>query len=138
LAALWIARDDTVEVGANLCEVDTEAEATVEASQNSVQEIEASSAAEIPPAAPTRAPVVIGSQQTTAAAVPSTQHVARTASIQFLGKEGWARVLSGRSVNVVYNIPANYGRLSFSEEEMEALIMGGANLAPEFKEYSFV
>jgi hypothetical protein len=45
-------------------------------------------------------------------------------------------VLSGGSAEVVYDIPANYGRLSFSEEEMEALIMGGANLVPDVKSYS--
>ena len=66
----------------------------------------------------------------------SSSHSAgsRTPSIKFLGKNGWAHKLSegeGGATNVVY-IPANYGRLSFSEEEMEALIMGGANIAPKF------
>jgi hypothetical protein len=132
---LMTKRDDTVEVGADLCVIDTEAEATVEAPKSSLA-TEKSSAVEAPPADPPIAPVVVGTSQLAAAPATSTQHGARTPSIQFLGKEGWARVLSGNSLNVVYSIPANYGRLGFSEEEMEALIMGGANLAPEVKDYS--
>eukprot|EP00539_Tryblionella_compressa_P006554 CAMPEP_0178756928 /NCGR_PEP_ID=MMETSP0744-20121128/13549_1 /TAXON_ID=913974 /ORGANISM="Nitzschia punctata, Strain CCMP561" /LENGTH=191 /DNA_ID=CAMNT_0020411129 /DNA_START=188 /DNA_END=763 /DNA_ORIENTATION=+ len=125
--------DDTVEVGADLCEIDTEADATVEAS-------EASSPASAPAAeepAPAPATTVAPTTTTDSATSSSGTKQARTPSIKFLGKEGWARVLSGaRANNVVYDLPANYGRLSFSEEEMEALIMGGANIAPEVKDYS--
>ncbi|KAG7346135.1 dihydrolipoyl dehydrogenase [Nitzschia inconspicua] len=132
--------DDTVEVGANLCEIDTEATATVEASEsNSPTETLSGAEATAAAAAPTPAPAIVSAADTTSISAPSTQqHGARTPSIKFLGKEGWARVLSGggSATHVVYNIPANYGRLSFSEEEMEALIMGGANIAPEVKDYS--
>jgi hypothetical protein len=128
--------DDTVEVGADLCEIDTEATATAEASE-SASASDTPSAAEAPAAIP--APAVAGAANTTPASPPPTQHSSRTPSIKFLGKEGWAQVLSGAdgsASNVVYDIPANYGRLSFSEDEMEALIMGGANLVPDVKDYS--
>merc|ERR1711935_330275 len=57
----------------------------------------------------------------------------RVPSIRFLGKEGWQRALTAE-VELV--IPVTYGRLDFSEEEIEALLSGGANIAPEIKEYS--
>ena len=86
------------------------------------------------PAAAAPAAAAPAPAPTPAAPAPAT-HGARIPSIHFLGKEGWARVLSGGS-SVVQHIPANYGRLVFSEEEMEALITGGASIAPEVKEYS--
>lgn len=77
----------------------------------------------------------------------------RSPSIHFLGKEGWAQALSGKEP-VIKSPPAStpaapstsrhqttvldgamihpmYGRPKFTEAEMEALIMGGANVAPE-------
>ena len=68
----------------------------------------------------------------------------RVPSIQFLGKEGWMKKLSvsGESSstptvthlkpnhsNILSgsNISPTYGRLPFSEREMEALLMGGAS-----------
>ena len=119
-----------MEVGADLCEIDTEAEATVEASESSSSPAEAAPATEAPIAAATAAPPT----PAPAKAAPVSPG-ARTPSIHFLGKDGWARVLSGGS-SAVQQIPANYGRLTFSEEEMEALITGGASLAPDVKEYS--
>jgi len=119
--------DDEVEVGADLYEIDTEAEATVEAS-------EAASPA------PTKAPVSAPVPEPTPAKAeappePSTSSSAapRVPSIKFLGKEGWRLALTPEPEFV---IPATYGRLDFSEEEIEALLSGGANLAPELKEYS--
>lgn len=115
--------DDEVEVGADLYEIDTEAEATVEGSETAAAPAAASDE-------PANEPVV-------AAAAPAPPTLSSTAhrvpSIQFLGKEGWAQALTPEPEFV---IPATYGRLDFSEEEMEALLSGGANLAPELKEYS--
>ena len=117
--------DDEVEVGSDLYEIDTEAEATVEASGivESDQTTEPVSIPE-PESIPTKS--VVESDVSTIA--PS-----RVPSIQFLGKEGWKEALS---VKPDYIIPATYGRLDFSEEEIEALLSGGANLAPEIQEYS--
>lgn len=109
-------------MGAPLYEIDSEAEATVEAS------------AAVPAATPdetTTATETVQSTTTTAAAPPPTQKPgARIPLIKFLGKEGWALKLSGRAEPEPVYIPPNYGRPAFSEEEMEALILGGANLAP--------
>lgn len=116
--------DDTVEVGSDLCEIDSEAVPTVEATEV------VGAAPEAETSAPSLAPVESSS---TPAVSSSGSSEARTPSIHFLGKEGWAKKLN---VEAEYVISANYGRLLFSEEEMEALLMGGANLAPEIKEYS--
>lgn len=117
--------DDEVEVGADLYEIDTEAEATVEAAPQSTEATPAAPAASTPEPAPVAS---------APAPVPASSAVApRIPSIKFLGKEGWARALT---VEPALVIPASYGRLEFSEEEMEALWSGGANLAPELKEYS--
>jgi len=116
--------DETVEVGADLCEIDTEAVATVEATEVVAAAPEADASAPSP--APVEAP-------STPVLSSSGSSQARTPSINFLGKEGWEKKLT---VEPEYVIPANYGRLLFSEEEMEALLMGGANIAPEIKEYS--
>lgn len=43
--------------------------------------------------------------------------------------------LSGADNRVVY-VPKNYGRPKFSEAEMEALMTGGANIAPVVKSHS--
>lgn len=59
----------------------------------------------------------------------------RVPSIKFLGKDGWAQVLSGANAAVIY-VPPNYGRPKFSEDEMEALVTGGANIAPVVKKHS--
>jgi len=109
--------DDTVEVGSSLYEIDTNAEATV--------------SADAPPAptptkeedAPTEAPAAA------AVSVPPTAQL-RTPSITFLGKEGWMRRLSAQEAVPDTPISSMYGRPVFSETEMEALILGGANVAP--------
>ena len=108
--------DDTVEVGSDLYELDTEAEATVEAGQVSAP-------------APEVAPAPVAAEPVPTAAAPSL----RVPSIQFLGKAGWEKRLKGGDSPsvVVVDLPRMYGRPEFSEEEMEALIMGGATLTPE-------
>eukprot|EP00526_Cylindrotheca_closterium_P022732 CAMPEP_0113601900 /NCGR_PEP_ID=MMETSP0017_2-20120614/472_1 /TAXON_ID=2856 /ORGANISM="Cylindrotheca closterium" /LENGTH=184 /DNA_ID=CAMNT_0000510217 /DNA_START=137 /DNA_END=691 /DNA_ORIENTATION=+ /assembly_acc=CAM_ASM_000147 len=119
--------EETVEVGAQLYELDTEAEATVAASEDSAAPAAAAAAAPTPAAsaAPASAAPVAAKQAPTS----------RVPSIQFLGKDGWALKLSGADARVVY-VPKNFGRPVFSEDEMDALVMGGANIAPEVKEHS--
>jgi hypothetical protein len=110
-----------------LYEIDTEAEATVEASAKAPEPAPAVSA-------PVPAPAVSAPEPKAPPALAvSSSAGGRKPSIQFLGKEGWARALTVQPDLV---IPANYGRLEFSEEEVEALWTGGANLAPELKEFS--
>lgn len=124
---LSIRSDDTVEVGADLCEIDTDGVATVEASSDAAPVAVEAAAAPAPSPAP--APVA-------AAPAPAATSASgtRTPSIKFLGKDGWAQLLAGQPPQAP--IPVNYGRLAFSDAEMEALVMGGANLAPEVKDYS--
>jgi len=121
--------DDNVEVGADLYEIDTEGVATVEAAAPSTTEEAPAAPAAEPVAAstpaPTPAPTVSSSSDSSSGA--------RIPSINFLGKDGWAAALT---VKPEFVVPANYGRLPMSEEEIEALMSGGANLAPELKAYS--
>lgn len=117
--------DDEVEVGADLYEIDSEAEATVQAADPAAQSV-APVSASVPEPTPTESIKPADTTATTAAA-------ARVPSIKFLGKEGWKVALTGMPE---YVIPADYGRLDFSEEEVEALLSGGASLAPEIEEYS--
>jgi len=128
--------DDEVEVGADLYEIDTEAEATIEAAEVAAEPAEV--AAE--PAQTTTAPVSAAPAPAPTPVVSavssdtsSSSSSGRVPSIKFLGKEGWASALT---VEPKLVIPATYGRLEFSEEEIEALLSGGANLAPELKEFS--
>lgn len=133
--------DDTVEVGGDLYEIDTEAEATVEASTDNT-----SATAEATTAAKPAEQITVQSASLVTEASP---HAARTPSIKFLGKDGWEALLKGetktttsttsstrQSPNAVTTIVDNtsihpmYGRPRFTEEEMEALILGGANFAP--------
>jgi len=114
--------DENVEVGADLYEIDTEAEATVSGSaspQEQPDEPEKSEPEEVAVAA--------------AAPTPATNATQRTPSIKFLGKDGWAKRLSADDEpdTVLVGYHPMYGRPSFSEAEMDALILGGANLEPE-------
>lgn len=117
--------DDTVEVGSNLYELDTEAEASVAAAVAGTAE---TAAPEVQNATP--APVVkedpLPSKETPKSRVPS---------IKFLGRDGWAQLLSSANAAVVY-VPPNFGRPKFSDDEMEALITGGASIAPDVKQHS--
>lgn len=129
-------------MGAPLYAVDSEAEATV-------------TAAEISSADDSSAPeqtTTDSSDQTETAAAPAPIAAAnsgnqRTPSIHFLGKDGWAALKSGvkaqshtqttdspgGTVTTILDavVPPTYGRLQLTEEEMDALIFGGANLVPE-------
>jgi hypothetical protein len=122
--------EDNVEVGADLYMIDTEGTATVTAD------------ADATPTEPTATIEETSSPVETEQAT-AVGHV-RVPSIQFLGKDGWKKKLSivGESVTQQPQTPmkANgsiildggqlhpmYGRLPFSEREMEALIMGGAS-----------
>lgn len=121
--------DDEVEVGADLYEIDSEAEATVQAADPAAQSA-APVSASVPEPEPEPTPTEsIKPADTTATKAAS----ARVPSIKFLGKEGWKTALTAMPE---YVIPADYGRLDFSEEEIEALLSGGASLAPEIEEYS--
>ena len=105
-------------------EIDTEAEATVQASLGSAAESTTSEPAK---------PAVVSSPSPVAAkapaASPSTAKSAeqsRAPSIHFLGRDGWKKKLAG--VPVLPPVPKNFGRPIFTAEEMEALLSGGANL----------
>jgi hypothetical protein len=116
--------DETVEVGSDLYEIDTEAKATVQDSKGSTP-------ASLPEAAPASSPApAVLSSHVQAKATDQT----RVPSIHFLGKDGWKTKLAG--VPVLPPVPTNYGRPIFTEEEMEALLTGGANLAPGVKQHS--
>jgi hypothetical protein len=123
LATYVLFSDETVEVGANLYEIDTDASASVLTEDiPKVSTPVAPSASALPLKAPTAKPT------------------SRTPSIHFLGKEGWATRLSGGSKpspppQLVY-IPPTYGRPKFTQEEIDALITGGADLAPSVLDYS--
>jgi len=137
IVARYGAVDDTIEVGADLYQIDTEAEGIVVTSDSSSESPETTSAVPEPVAAPT------------ATEVNGDAHSERNPSIHFLGKEGWSKRLSGAAEEVTTSVPMqpsnptstisldgsfigpNYGRPIFSEEEMEAILTGGANLAPE-------
>ena len=124
--------DETVEVGSPLYEIDTEATASVATSSSS----KASDAAPpcSPPPPPKEAPaeqpaVAAATATTTTSSSPAPQQ--RTPSIHFLGKEGWAARLRGAPVVELPPIHPMYGRPAFSEEEMEAFMLGGAEQAPK-------
>ena len=120
-----------MEVGADLYELDTEAEATVVADEASSEPTAA-----VETSAP--APPVAAAAATTSTPEPVAQVAShRTPSIHFLGKEGWAlRRSGGGASTVIYGVPPGYGRPVFTEDEMDALMTGGANLAPDVKGYS--
>jgi hypothetical protein len=140
--------DDTVEVGGDLYEIDTEAEATVEAASAS----ETSETAEATEGTTVAKPdeKVLQNASPPSPSAAETPH-SRTPSIKFFGKQGWEALRKGQkpassttaaqnsrqSPNAVTTIIADntiihpmYGRPKFTEEEIEALIMGGASIAP--------
>jgi len=134
--------DDTVEVGAPLYEIDTDAVADDATAA-------AKAGGETPPpsedsAASTAAS--LSSSESESAQQPQEQPPSsdrlqehRTPSIHFLGKDGWSARKSahrqgGQSREQpgqqATNLHPMYGRPYFSDEEMDALIFGGANLEP--------
>ena len=126
--------DDTIEVGADLYKIDTEAEASVTAAApaKSSSAPSESTGSSVPPKEKQTPPPAPAPQ--VAASSSSTSH--RTPSIKFLGKEGWAKLRTASQPPTLVYIPPNYGRPMISEAEMEALEMGGANMAPAVKMHS--
>jgi pyruvate/2-oxoglutarate dehydrogenase complex dihydrolipoamide acyltransferase (E2) component len=129
--------DETVDVGGDLYEIDTEGEAsTAVASREDLSKDTIASSDELDEN------LIAEPAQTAKEESSNSGH--RSPSIQFLGKEGWARVLSGEplkepqqlaTVQVLVLDPM-YGRPKFTEEEIEALILGGASIAPEVVSHS--
>mmetsp|Transcript_13736 Transcript_13736/g.26313 ORF Transcript_13736/g.26313 Transcript_13736/m.26313 type:complete len:235 (-) Transcript_13736:120-824(-) len=122
--------DETVEVGAPLYEIDTGAtasntSASTSTSSGSADKSPKAEATPPPPAAKEQPPT---KTTTTAPAVKKQQ---RNPSIQFLGKEGWAARLTPAPVVELPPIHPMFGRPAFSEEEMEAIMLGGAEQAPK-------
>jgi len=133
--------EDTVEVGANLYEIDTEAAAAVVTSEDSSPDSTITEEENI--AAPT------GSIDASLLNSDINSTSSRTPSIHFLGKSGWETRLNGGSGTATEDIhslipdkpngvitldgsmlSSMYGRPLFTEDEMDALMLGGANVAP--------
>ena len=137
--------DETVEVGANLYKIDTDAEASVvsagttasssSSSKSTTKESAAATAEKVSEAPKTTANTKAESSAAKSSSSGGGGHH-RTPSIHFLGKEGWARRRSGVQTPTIVYVPPSYGRPVFTEEEMEALVTGGASLAPDVKKYS--
>ena len=128
--------DETMEVGADLYELDTDVEATVETSAAPVSPPKtAKEGVQEPPtpkAETPKPPVPPATSQ------QSTHQHQRMPSIQFLGKEGWSRKLAVTpDLPPPPPLPSNFGRPKFSEEEIEALMTGGASMAPTVKQHSY-
>ena len=122
--------DETVEVGAPLYEIDTDATASVSASEKAQDAAPASK--ESSPKKETPKPAA----DKPAAAAKSShskqqKQEHRAPRIQFLGKEGWAERLKPAPVVELPPIHPMFGRPKFSEEEMEAIMLGGAEQAPK-------
>lgn len=133
-----------MEVGAPLYEIDTDGVATSDAGVLATEPI------------PTQAAPAPMSAKSASETLPAPPVVSsdglRTPSIRFLGKDGWQQRLTGAaSVELVthastqlpnsaghattvletFALSPSYGRPVFTEEEMEALMMGGASIAPK-------
>jgi len=128
--------DGVVEVGEGLYLLDTNVEnASVAAPVADVSEVNASLDAD---------------EMVVAESAPSSNTSARVPSIHFLGKEGWKEALTAtddtKSPTTIMpasnkpNAPTSittiafnpmYGRPVIGDDEMEALILGGADEAPE-------
>ena len=124
-----------MEVGADLYELDTDVEATVEASV--APSIPPTTAKEVGKEQPTPKAVTPKPSPPAATPQPKTQQH-RMPSIQFLGKEGWSHKLAvAPELPPLPPLPINFGRPKFSEEEIEALMTGGASMAPNVKQHSY-
>ena len=133
---LFCISDDNVEVGAKLYEIDTEAEGTMAASTEAKVAEESTTSEPESTSESTSEPTVV---------VPAAPKHTRSPSIHFLGKIGWQKRLAGNEkspaqptspssptavITVQGVIHPMYGRPRFTEKEMEALILGGAETAP--------
>lgn len=112
--------------------IDTDAEATLSAAAPS-SETPAAGSAPSEPAAPKAAATP---PKPVAAAAAAASSSSRSPSIHFLGKTGWEKRRAGVQTPTVVYIPPSYGRPAFTEEEMEALVTGGASMSPGVKDYS--
>jgi len=133
--------DDNVEVGADLYQIDTEATPSVSSTERTTENS-------------TVAAEVEEDREEPLVTADTTTGDKRTPSIRFLGKKGWeerkcarappvsaptATSSSSSSSSVVTITMAEdpmYGRPHFTDEEEEALISGGANLAPKLRRHS--
>lgn len=125
--------DDAVEVGSNLYQIDTEAQPTASSD---------STPSAVSPAATEEENAVKTVTETTLTEAKTTTSE-RIPSIHFLGKEGWTKKLQGITTveeeeedtrpTIIYmdDIDPMYGRPIITDEEMDALVLGGASLAPE-------
>ena len=133
-----------MEVGAKLYELNTDATASV----STPAEVQATTSSTPTPLNPTPA---LSNDPPSKIGTPASDH--RSPSIKFLGKEGWEalrkghdtkkQVLSGDSTasfkkhadtTIIDDKNVKdpmYGRPKFTESEMEALLTGGATLAPQ-------
>lgn len=124
--------DDNVNVGSELYEIDTQGTPTLSTTSTTTTTNENNDTSE---------------QTSTTSTEPTTtnnQSTTRVPSIQFLGKAGWKQRKEAVGVTKTIPQPASsstasisdgsigpmYGRLPFSDREMEALLMGGASEEP--------
>ena len=131
-----------IEVGEGLYVLDTDTSVATSSVESNTNEVNISLDAEQMLANDEPAPILSSSSSTTA----------RVPSIHFLGKEGWKKLLTAtdepNQTTTTTTIPTSnspsaptsitqmpyssmYGRPAITEEEMEALILGGAEEAPE-------
>jgi len=142
--------DDTVEVGAPLYKIDTEA---TEAPGGFFEVAAAGDDGEVEEGAESAGgDGVAAAKDGSSSSSRSGGHV-RVPSIHFLGKVGWSKKLSAPVRDAAADIAAGvppavggpaptsvsadlgpmYGRPAISDKEMEALILGGAEEAPKMK-----
>lgn len=137
--------DDTVEVGANLYQIDTEATADETLTTTATTITPSDTVSDTPPSETVATVATASASTTTASASALEEETGRVPSIHFLGKEGWKKkresmptTANATTVNtfseesIVMPLDPMYGRPVVTEEEMETLILGGANLAPEY------
>lgn len=125
-----------MEVGGDLYEIDTENASGFEAELTKSADIEQGD---------------VSSQTKQAQSETLKVKVDRTPSIKFLGKDGWEALKSGDKIAIIAtsSVPEQsptvyddavghpmYGRLAFTEAEIDALMMGGASIAPEIVAHS--
>jgi len=136
-----MSRDGNIEVGADLYEIDTEGTAMNVSQPDKTIDTSVSDD--------------LGANPLPSMPSSSTEETlghARIPSIKFLNKDGWSRRKNGleQPSEVVDTTPVDpkatvtldstgigpmYGRLPFSEREIDALILGGASEAPVMDEW---
>ena len=133
-----------IEVGEGLYVLDTDTSVATSSVESNTNEVNVSLDAEQMLANDEPAPIL--------STTSSSSSTARVPSIHFLGKEGWKKLLTAtdepNQTTTTTTIPTSnspsaptsitqmpyssmYGRPAITEEEMEALILGGAEEAPE-------